>query len=255
MQVAKTTIAWDALKAYMAEKPRKEYKCISPSSLGGCPRAHYWKLLGVEESTPPNVGALVNFEVGRHWEAVMAKAFESQGKLVKWFQDGVDEPWYDPETHLGGTPDMIINDGSLAILDSKTVNSAYFRYAKQVKKFDDWVKDNYGYIYQQVSYVYLAQQNGYDINRAILSFASKDDGFIGLEFEVFVTPDMIEKVKHRAATLKSFVDRRELPPCECSGWKVGYCGFGNPKTQAPNSKKKLVNTECCDERFVEGEQQ
>lgn len=249
MEYSKTTLSWDTLRTYITTKPDKIYTSLSPSSLGGCMRSHYWKVLGVPSTTPPNPGALVNFEVGHHWEQVLADAYESQGMLVKHFQDGVDK-FYDEITHLGGTPDLLIkHNGELIIVDSKTVNSAYFRYAK-IKSFDDWVKDNESYVYQQVAYVYLARKAGYDVNRAILSFASKDDGYIGLEFEITVTDALIDKVVSRAKTLKGYLDRKELPPCECDGWKVGYCNYGNPTTQAPNKKKKMVNTECCDPKWV-----
>lgn len=249
----KTDLSWTTLKAYIENKPAKEYKAISPSSLGGCMRAHYWKINNIPFTTPPNIGALVNFEVGHHWEAVLAEAYKSQGKLIKWFQDGEEDTrsLFDPETMLGGRPDLIIkHEGELYVVDSKTVNSAYFRYANKYKSFTDWVKDNTDYVYQQVAYVYLCQKAGYDVNKAILSFASKDDGYIGLEFLITVTPEMITKVRDKALTLKGYLDRDELPPCTCSGWKVGWCNYGNPDTREPNAKKKIINTECCGEGYV-----
>ena len=123
-----------------------------------------------------------------------------------------------------------------------------------MKPFRDWVADNKGYIYQQVAYIYLARQAGYEVDKAILSFASKDDGYIGMEFMVQADDEPIEKIKARALKLKSYLDRDELPPCECEGWKVGYCDYGNPDTQQPNKKKKIVNTECCDPHWVIKEQ-
>ena len=253
MKYQKVTTSADTLKAYVVNKPKKQYNGISPSALGGCMRSHYWAVKGVEMTTPPNYGALVNFEVGHAWEAMMAKAFEAEGTLVKWFKDGEDKPFYDEETMLTGTPDFIVNKGELEIVDSKTVNSAYFRYAKNYKKFDDWVQDNKNYVYQQVAYVILAQKNGYpEINKATLSFASKDDGFIGLEFQIDVTDDLIEAVTSRALKLKGYIQRNELPPCSCEGWKIGYCNFGNPKTQQPNAKKKIINTTCCEPDVVLG---
>jgi len=249
VKYAKTDLSWETLKKYMATKPEKTYTSLSPSSLGGCMRAHYWKVKGVPATTPPNIGALVNFEVGHHWESVLAKAYESQGKLVKHFVDGVDK-LYDPITHLGGTPDLLVRENDeLIIVDSKTVNSAYFRYVK-MQSFSDWVADNKGYIYQQVAYIYLARQAGYEVNKAILSFASKDDGYIGMEFMIQADDELIGKVVDRAKTLKGYLDRDELPPCTCEGWKIQYCSYGDPNTQVPNSKKKIVNSTCCDPAIV-----
>ena len=249
MQVKKTTITADTLAKYVSEKPKKVFDNISPSQLGGCMRSHYWNIRGVEQTTPPSPTALVNFEVGHAWEAMLAKAYESQGTLVKWYQDGIDKPWVDKETGIGGMPDFLVeNEEGKVIVDSKTVNSAFFRYARG--SFSDWVAGRTNEIYQQVAYVYLARLQGHDVNRAVLSYASKDDGFVGMEFEVDVSDELLEKVLGRARQLKGYLDREELPPCDCSGWKVGYCGFGNPATRKPNSKKKTVNTECCQTAFV-----
>lgn len=253
MNYRKVTDTQDALKHYISNLPDKVYTAISPSSLGGCMRSHYWKINGIKSTTPPNYGALVNFQLGHMWEAVLAKAHESNGTLERWFQDGIDEPLYDKETHLGGLPDMIIKRGKeLIVLDSKTVNSAYFRYAK-TKGFDKWVQDNKNYIYQQVAYVYLVRKAGYDVKSAILSFASKDDGYVGLEFEVEVTDELLETVLKRAKRLQRYLKEKELPPCSCEGWMVGYCGYGNPNTREANSKGKEVNTECCELKFLNKE--
>lgn len=251
MKYRKVTDSADALHAYIEHLPAKEYKAISPSSLGGCMRSHYWKIKGFPSTTPPNYGALVNFQVGHLWEEMIAKAHAKNGTLVKWFEDGKDEAFYDEETHLGGLPDMLIKRGeNLVVLDSKTVNSAYFQYANKYKKFDDWVTDNKDYVYQQVAYVYLMRKAGYDVTNAVLSFASKDDGYIGLEFEVSVDDELLNKVLARAKKLKEYLDNEQLPPCSCEGWKTGYCGYGNPSTRQANTKKKIVNTECCEEAFL-----
>jgi CRISPR/Cas system-associated exonuclease Cas4 (RecB family) len=250
MRYRKVTNSADVMRSYVADLPPKEFKAISPSSLGGCDRVHFWKLKGVQATTPPNYGALVNFQIGFLWEELMAKAYESQGKLVKWFKDGEQEPFYDEESGIGGTPDFIIEEnGEQIIVDAKTVNSKWFHYVKN-KSAEDWAKDNQGYIYQQVAYIYLARKAGYDINRAILSFASKDDGYIGMEFELEVSDEAIEKVLSRAKRLKRYLDSNELPPCTCEGWQVGYCGYGNPATRELNKTKKEVNSECCDPAFL-----
>jgi hypothetical protein len=252
----KTELAWPTLKEYVQKKPDKIYTGISPSSLGGCMRSHYWKIKGMKASTPPTPGALVNFQMGHIWEAMMARAYDERGLLVKWFQDGVDKPWLDEDTGLSGTPDFLVYNSTdfdkreIIINDSKTVNSAFFNYAK-TKPFEVWVADNMAYVYQQVSYIILARKNGYpQLDKAVLSFASKDDSYIALEFEITATPQLIMQVKSRAWDLKGYLDRNELPPCSCEGWKVGYCNYGNPFTQKPNTKKKLVNTECCQEEFL-----
>lgn len=253
MKVKKTQLASDALKGHMEQLPEKKYNGISPSQLGGCMRAHYWKIKGVEITTPPNSGALVNFQLGFHWEALIAEAYRTQGLLVKHFVDGEDKQLSDPETGLVGLPDYVIKNekGDLIVSDKKTVNSAFFRYASRYKKFEDWVTEKNNEVTQLLAYAHLLRRNGMDIKYAHLSFASKDDGYIGMEFILEVTDELIqEKVISRALRLKRFLDNSQLPPCECFGWQIGYCSYGNPVTREPNSKKKIVNSECCNPAFV-----
>lgn len=244
----KTTITADVLRGYMASLPQKQFTGISPSSLGGCLRAHFYKLRGVSATTPPVYGALVNFEMGRLWEAFLARAYEQQGTLHKWFQDGVEAPWSVPELNLVGTPDLIVKDASdeLVIVDSKTMRSEWFQYTKKYKTFDDFVRDNYSYVMQQVCYILLARENGYPkMRKAVLSFASKDDGYVGQEIEITATTALVNEVRSRIAELNGYLERDEVPPCECEGWKIGYCDYGDPHTRTFNKKGKEINTSCC----------
>lgn len=244
----KSTITADALRGYMDSLPSKKYAGVSPSSIGGCMRAHFLKIKGVEATTPPTYGALVNFEVGRTWESFFARAYEQQGILHKWFQDGVEAPWSVPELNLVGTPDFIVKDASdeLIIVDSKTMRSEWFQYSKKYKTFDSFVNDNYSYVMQQICYILLARANGYPkMRKAVLSFASKDDGYVGLELEITATTALVKEVTDRIQELNGYLERNELPPCECDGWKVGYCDYGDPNTRIFNKKGKEVNTSCC----------
>lgn len=251
-----TTVTAEVLKRFMQAKASKDYKVISPSSLGNCMRYHFYKLNGIADTTPPNYGALINFQIGHIWEEFVAEAYEFDGALVKWFKDGKDKPWVNKELGYGGTPDIIAKDetGEEFIVDCKTVRSEWFRYLKRdlakPDGFKKWVKDNKTYIFQQVCYLLLARENGYpEMRYAVLSFASKDDGYVGLELKITLTTDLANMVLDRIKLLRGYLDRNELPPCECEGWKVGYCGMGNPHTRVLNAKKKEVNTTCCSEEI------
>jgi hypothetical protein len=232
----------------MESLPDKKYTGVSPSSLGGCMRAHFYKIKGVKSTTPPNYGSLVNFEMGRLWEAFLARAYKDQGRLVKWFEDGVDKPWRIDEINLVGIPDLIVTDfdGEQVIVDSKTMRSEWFQYASKYKSLDAFIKDNKAYVFQQVCYILLARANGYpDMRKAVLSFASKDDGYVGNEILIHNSTALTKMVTDRIKELNNYLDRDEVPPCECEGWKVGYCDYGNIRTQTTNRKGKIVNTECC----------
>lgn len=245
---SRTTITSDVLRGYMQSLPKKQFTGVSPSSLGGCMRAHFYKLKGVEETTPPNYGALVNFQVGFIVEEFLAKAYKDQGKLVKWLQDGLEEPWRVPELNLVGLPDIIAldKDGEEVIVDSKTMRSEWFQFARKYKSFDTFVSDNKAYIFQQVCYIILARANGYPkMRKAILSFFSKDDGFVDMEIEITASTELVKMVTDRIKLLNGYLERDEVPPCECEGWKVGYCNYGDKNTRTFNKKGKEVNTICC----------
>lgn len=244
----KTTITADILKGYMDSLPRKTFTGVSPSSLGGCMRSHFFKIKGVQETTPPTFGNLVNFQIGFIVEEFLAKAYKQQGRLVKWLQDGVENPWRIDELNLVGLPDLIVTDseGEEVIVDSKTQRSEWFQYNRKYKSFDDFVHDNEAYIYQQVCYILLARKNGYPkMRKAILSFFSKDDGYVGNEIEITITSDLANMVIDRIKLLNSYLEKNEIPPCECEGWKIGYCDYGDIHTRTFNKKGKEVNTICC----------
>ncbi len=242
-----TSFVREAIDQYVRQLPDKVIKHISPSQLGGCMRSHFYKIKGLKPTTPPDEGALTNFQVGHMWEEFMAKALEDQGLLIKWFRDGEDEPFYDKELNLQGTPDLLVNRyGETVIVDSKTVRGKWFWY-DQKKSLEQRTSDYQGYIIQQACYIILARKAGYDVNKAVLAFASKDDGIVGNEILIELTPELEQTVIDRCKTLNKHLLDDTLPPCECTGWKVGWCDFGEPLTRVKSKTGKVVNTECCAE--------
>ncbi len=233
------------MEAYVKSLPKKEINHISPSQLGGCLRSHFYKLKGIDITTPPDEGSLINFQVGFLWEAMMAKALESQKVLVKWFEDGKVEPFFDEKLNLSGTPDLLIDYfGEQVIVDSKTVRGKWFWY-DQKKSLEQRTQDYEGYIIQQACYIMLARKAGYKVNKAILAFASKDDGLIGNEILITLTPELENIITERCTVLNGHLASNTLPPCECSGWKKGYCDYGETLTREKAKTGKMLNTECC----------
>lgn len=236
-------------------EPRQAYKTIRPSALGSCPRVHYWKIKGLEATTPPNLGALMNFKMGYVWEDTVLPLMERVGAKVTTHRA---EKWEDKDLNLSGTPDYSVEyDGIRIIVDCKTVNSMWFFYQERafkaanlatgISKNEFLLGDNESYEIQLGTYLLLAKLNGQKYDHARLLFVNKDNSFIGWEVEVHLTPELETKIYDRIALLNKHLKAGTLPPCECEGWKVGYCDFGQPSTQEPNKKKKLVNTICCPE--------
>lgn len=237
------------MNEWVQNLPPKEYKTLSPSSLGGCPRAHYWKVIGVKETTPPNPGALLNFQIGFLWEKLWEEALTWKGLEFK-----SQEYFLDEEHNLGGTCDFLIKTGEdeWEIWDSKTQGSKWFWYVQdRIKKGQyDEAKEEYGYIIQQAVYIYLARKAGYNVTKAKLAYISKDDGLVGKITTVTLTDKLEAHILKKVNYLNECLKTKTLPECECEGWKVGYCNYGNVNSQERNRTKKLVNTECCQESFV-----
>lgn len=237
MEVSITKSMYD----YATSWPEKKYKTISPSSLGGCMRAHYYKLKGIGFTTPPNPGALLNFELGRMWEAQVRSGLRHAGvPFIEQFY------LYDEKLNTGGTLDFAIyypETNDWEIVDSKTESVYASGYRKRSK--ESFVNSHKEYAMQLDTYALLLERKGFKVrNKARFVLITKDNGF--LDEPVVVLSDQLRKVTlNRIKLLNKCLKSGEVPPCECEGWKQGYCNFGNPATQEPNSKKKLVNTECC----------
>lgn len=234
------------LRDYLRSKPDKVYTRISPSNLGKCHRAHYYKLKGEKETVRPTDSALANFEVGFLWEQLIKTALDQQ-KVPYTFQDHFD----DIEINMAGSSDFIVEqpDGKKVMWDSKTMASKWFWYRESQKKkgLYDWWDDNYYYIIQQGAYLLMAERLGYKIEKSILAFISKDDGFIGEELEVHLTAKLRKEVMGRVEKMNHYLSRDILPPCTCDGFLVSYCSYANPNTMEYNRTKKLVATQCCGE--------
>jgi len=247
----------DILTRWVNSRPDKEYNYISPSSLGGCNRAHYFKIKGVKQTTPPSESALLNFQMGFVWEQVIKEALDGLG-IPYLFQ----ETFEDMELNAGGTIDFMLPTTATlpqekydwkkietVIHDSKTMASKWFWYLEKSNK--DFGAENEHYLYQLGLYIILARRKGYNVNKGLLTFISKDDSMVGKEYEFTLTEEWEEKILTRVKRLNANLKANKIPPCECEGWKVGYCGYGEPTTRTKNKSGKTVNVTCCDPKLME----
>lgn len=220
---------------------------ISPSQLGKCMRMHFLKIKHVEATTPPSDEILSTFQVGFVWEKYFEDMYEWAKKKGHIKAAEYQVHLVDEELNMEGTADFLITDDSeVVVRDTKTMRSEWFWYLKKTDQ--SFLENNEAYMYQVVAYILMLQNKGYILNRGALDFISKNDGYganVGHQVVVDLTPEREKMVRDRIAKLNGYLERNELPPCECEGWKMEYCDYGNPNTQQPNKKKKLVNTECC----------
>lgn len=232
-----TSLVYD----YAQSWPDKQYEHISPSSLGGCMRSHFYKLKGIKPTTPPNPGALLNFELGRLWETPIENAFRlaglpfiSQLKLV------------DEEFGVGGTLDIALFDVETEqweLISIKTESIKATNYRKREGK--SFFAANPRYAIQEATYKYLMEANGFKVkNSARYILITKDNALLDEPVLVF-SDKLMEKTLTRIARLRTALDSSEVPDCECDGWEVNYCQFGDPDSIEKNKTGKSVPTKCC----------
>lgn len=225
---------------YALNKPPKVIHHISPSQIGRCMRAHYYAIKHVAPTTRTNVGALLNFEVGFLWEDVMERALKDQGiPFISQYK------MYDETLDLEGTLDFAPYDqvnNWWEIWDSKTeaTGSGVYRRKRKVSFFEDHPE----YVHQLNSYCILMRNKGFKIGPGRFGIISKDNGSITEEVREF-EEESLRATLLRITTLKGYLDRNEVPACECEGWKIGYCNYGRPSTRIRNSSRKWTNSECC----------
>jgi len=224
---------------WVKDKPQKVIDHISPSALGGCMRAHFYQIKHVPYTTPPNPGALLNFQVGFLWEEIVKKSLEHAGLKFK-------EQWEleDKELNVKGTLDFAIlhDSGEVEVLDSKTESVFSERYRKSQKK--DYLETNDRYVIQVGTYMLLLKRKGYNVERAGLISIVKDNGMVR-EYYVPFTPSLEQRIMERIHTLNEHLKNNTVPECECHDWEVGYSNYGNPNTMKANAKGKMICTESC----------
>lgn len=229
---------------FVADKERKVINHISPSQVGRCMRAHFLHIRHIPTTTPPNPGALLNFQVGFLWEEVMRQALEGS-KIPFLYQYKM----FDAELDLEGTLDFAPYDPELnewEVWDSKTESLLASQY--RAKKEDSFFDNHPEYVHQLNAYAILMKRQGFNVVRGRFGVIVKDNGLIS-ENRTGFSEDSLISTYNRIIELKDYLDKDELPPCECEGWKVGYCDFGDVDSQEPNAKGKILNTKCCGEEL------
>lgn len=225
-------------------RPPKVITRISPSMVGRCMRTHFLAIKGVSQTTPPNPGAILNFQVGFLWEKVLSDALRaSDTPFIEQYH------MLDEEMNVEGTLDFAPFDpktGEWEVWDSKTegMNAAGYRKREGANFFNHHPE----YVHQLNTYYMLLTRQGFKVKQGKFGIIVKDNGWVTEEIILFPNR-LLDETKQRIKDLNGYLRDDELPPCECEGWKVGYCGFGDINTQEKNKTGKLVNTSCCSEEL------
>lgn len=249
---------------WLKSRPPKKFEKISPSMIGHCARCMFYALKEVPQTTPPGLGNLATFEVGRWSEEAFGKVFKDQKVLVHHFRDdtikGKDAQF--AAGNMKGKPDfLLLLDNNLYVVDAKTQRSDSFGWTGTTQ--DELRESKKEYWAQTLAYIWLLRKNADRLVKdfgvtpeqvanlkGLVFFYSKDDGVVKRELLIDPTKGQLDWVEERANYLWGFIERNELPPCECEGWLIQYCNYGNPLTRETNKQGKIVNTECCDPSYV-----
>jgi len=207
-------------------------------------RTHFLAIKGIAQTTPPNPGAVLNFQVGFLWEKVVTDALRAADTPFIEQYHMLDE-----EMNTEGTLDFAPFDpktGEWEVWDSKTegMNAASYRKREGHNFFNHHPE----YVHQLNTYYLLMTRQGFKVKQGKFGIIIKDNGWVTEEIIQFPNP-LLDTTKQRIKELNGYLRDDTLPPCECEGWMVGYCGFGEVATQAKNTKGKLLNTSCCSEEL------
>lgn len=268
------------IEEYYSHKPRKEYRYLTPSAsmLGACPRASWAKVHGVPETTPPDVHAMQNFEVGNVTEAVIARALDQTGNLIYWWTDSQNygatfnqddwhgtlrsDEWYDAELHITGTPDIVTKiEDKIVLIDVKTASTTSSDYTiSDIKSGKYWEKQ-VGYKLQLGCYFYLMKKRFKELREEIepdhakLIIIDKNNGSIIAEPTLFYDEQLEVEVHNRIKALNQMFREDTPPMCDCASghkkyWGAAYCNYGVIESIERNKKGKFVPTKCCDIEYI-----
>lgn len=240
------------INAHVAKlgEQKKEYKSWRCSSLGSCPRKHFYARLGIEPTSPPDERTQRVFEVGNifhEWiqSLVMDTTISQPDDAI------VEQELYDQELDLGGRYDMRIKTrGKDILFDIKTQHSRAFWWmlqkAKGYTKKDGTkipptpISEQKKEHRQQLGgYMLMLKRMGAPVDEGRMLYVSKDDLCME-EITFHLTPELEKSVLDELAMLNKHWAEKTLPPCTCAemydGKGIQYCNF---QTEGRNA--------CCDE--------
>lgn len=236
----------EIMYAYAEKRPDKIITRVSPSMVGRCMRTNFLAIKGVKQTTPPNPGALLNFQVGFLWEKVLEDALRASDTPFMSQYHMVDK-----EMNVEGTLDFAPfnpKTGEWEVWDSKTEGMNAARYRNKDKK--TFFEHHPEYVHQLNTYYLLLTRQGFKLSKGKFGIIVKDNGYVTEEIIHFPNP-LLNETKERIKRLNKHLRENTLPECECGGWQVGYCGYGDPTTLVKNSTGKVINSTCCSEELYE----
>lgn len=223
---------------YIKSRDPKEYTSWRASSLGGCPRKHFYKRLGIKETTPPDERTNRVFQAGHIFHKFIQDIAEEGTTLS-------EVELFDKDLDLGGRYDLLVNTGGKKILyDIKTQHSRSFWW---MEKSNKTMAEQYPHhVRQLMSYMLMLKRLSPPVDEGRILYVSKDD-LCTKEVSYLLTPEREQEVLDELKMLNKHWKEKTLPECTChklfNGKGPSYCDYGNP------NQEKKTRTECCSEKL------
>lgn len=224
-------------------KEKSERTTWRASSLGKCPRAAFYKRLGVEETSPLDERTQRVFKVGDIFHEWIQDIANDEGYAL-----AIEYELEDKKLDLEGRCDLIVHaDKKRILVDIKTINSRAFWH---LEKSGKTVQEKYPqYVRQLGAYMLMLKKNGEPVDEGRVLLVSKDDLMLK-EVTYYLTTELEQAVTEELEMLNKHWAEKTLPPCRCMELYIGKDGkssgprYCNYKTEGKN--------QCCDESLAKG---
>ncbi len=214
-----------SVKLYQAITEANEeriYKCWHASSVAMCPRAHYFKRLGVAELTKPTAAKVIRWGAGHHLETAIRPHIEKvYGGLAS------NERMTSKKWSLTGEFDNLVLVGNRLVEIKSVSDYAFIQRDGQTSlkeatgELNKWGKPEYrtketpylGHEIQNHAYVLLLEEQGKTVKEIDYVYISLNGRIVVYHTEV--QKELLDNVKARLTVLNEAWKKQVPPVCIC----------------------------------------
>lgn len=201
------------------DKPRK-FEHWHASSIADCPRAHYFKRLGVERVSQPGAGKILRWASGHHMETAMRKHIDKV-----WGGVHSNNRLTSEELDLTGEYDNLTKDGK-TLIEDKSVHMYAFKEQEGRIGLKEKIGERNGrnvwgiketpylaHELQNHAYAILLAEDGITVEYIDYVYMALDGRIVTYHTEV--QEELINNVLKRLEVLNEAWEKQEPPQCIC----------------------------------------
>lgn len=182
---------------------RRVFKHFHASSIAECPRAHFYKRLGIEPVTTPGAGKMLRWDVGHKMEEAIRPHLQNVFPNLISNQRFTNE-----ELDLTGEFDNYDPDTN-QLIEIKSVHPFAIKHLERENK------PHLHYRWQQHAYKLLLEAEDMPVDNITFVYLALDGRV--MVFETKPDPIIEKDVTSRLKGLRNHWDKKTLPPCICMG--------------------------------------